>query len=167
MVGPINLLDGSKKYLFVACDYYSKAIVMEDMNDLRSKTFIDIFRNRVLVEKSTPRVVIGDSAKQFLGNEWTGFCVVNDIEFRNSLPYHHQANGLVENRIKTIKRNLLDYIARKYEWKDLLILVKNAMNNNLVSDTTGLTPHHIETGQLWNYPLDNKLRRSLEEKQFL
>lgn len=54
-----------------------------------------------------------------------------------------------------MKRNLLDLIVQRVDWLDAIVAVRGAINNNLVSDTTGFTPHEAETGFVWNSELDS------------
>jgi hypothetical protein len=53
------------------------------------------------------------------------------------------------------------------KWKDALFYTAQALNKLLVSSTTGLTSHHLQTADPYNAAFDNHLREYQKRQERL
>jgi hypothetical protein len=74
----------------------------------------------------------------------------------------HQANGEVENKIKTVDRLMHSFISRGTSWRESIRQVKNIMNNQMVNDSTKFTPYEVAHGHKHISPFDRQIEIHLE-----
>jgi hypothetical protein len=67
--GPITLRSGEKKQYGIAVDYFSKFTYIFPLSGYTAAEFWSKFEKNVLDNISTPKLIIGDSATQFLSQE--------------------------------------------------------------------------------------------------
>jgi len=70
----------------------SGEVKLFSLKDLTAKAFIDKLE-RLIEREGPPRYIIGDSAKQFLGEAMKELLIKYDIEFEASTAYRHQGNA--------------------------------------------------------------------------
>ncbi len=85
----------------------------------------------------------------FTSKEFRQFCDQRHIGLVIGLPHHHQGQGLVETRIRSIRRALVAALGERaqQEWaeKKHLGLLERIMNNTVVT-STGMSPFKAMTG---------------------
>jgi hypothetical protein len=165
LLGPFILKDGGMRWGMIAVDYLTKDVVLTGTDKHDAVELIRKFDKHVKETRGTPVHVVGDRAKQYLGDKFVQYCVSNGIEFTPSTSFHQQANGQVEGIWKTAKSSLHSFIDKGVPFRQALLETRRVMSKILVSDTTLMTAHQALYGEAWNSPIHNLImmrRRRLE-----
>lgn len=105
-----------------------------------------------------PRKIISDGGKEFAG-AFTTLCNEWGIEHACTLPYHQQANGLVERYMQSLNKILRIVTAeRNMSWRYALQLHAFAYNASFHGAIAN-TPYFLNFGRDPHVPVDNMLRR--------
>ncbi|XP_031120620.1 uncharacterized protein LOC116023751 [Ipomoea triloba] len=111
LVGALPTGSGSRKYIIVAIDYFTKWVEAEPLASItaaRCKKFVE---KNILCRFGIPIQVITDNGRQFEGGEFSDFLTGWGIKHSRVAVSYPQANGQVENANRTI----LDGLKRKLE----------------------------------------------------
>ncbi|XP_031107639.1 uncharacterized protein LOC116012276 [Ipomoea triloba] len=111
LVGALPTGSGSRKYIIVAIDYFTKWVEAEPLASItaaRCKKFVE---KNILCRFGIPIQVITDNGRQFEGREFSDFLTEWGIKHSRVAVSYPQANGQVENANRTI----LDGLKRKLE----------------------------------------------------
>ncbi|XP_031107130.1 uncharacterized protein LOC116011849 [Ipomoea triloba] len=111
LVGALPTGSGSRKYIIVAIDYFTKWVEAEPLASItaaRCKKFVE---KNILCRFGIPIQVITDNRRQFEGREFSDFLTGWGIKHSRVAVSYPQANGQVENANRTI----LDGLKRKLE----------------------------------------------------
>ncbi len=127
-LGPYSMKNGELKRAFIIIDIFSREVSLISMPDLLASTAIKTLNDIILDIKGTPEIIIGDSAKQFLGEEFSKFCMENLISYQPSAAYNHQSNP-VERTVQTAKVQIHSYLADGLSWREALRKTQNTLNN--------------------------------------
>jgi hypothetical protein len=160
--GPINLKNQEKKQYGIAVDYFTKYTYIFPLSGYTAAEFWSKFEKSVLDNISTPKLIIGDSAKQFLCEEAKKYKDKYLFNFQASTAYRHQANGEVENKIKFVDKLMHSFLARGVCWRESIRQVKNIVNNQVVNDSTKFTPYELSHGHKHISPFDAMIEKYLD-----
>lgn len=105
------VLTTQKKFIFVAIDYFSKWIEIEDVASITNQDISRIFQKHVIHRFGIPRVVISDNGIPFTRRAFQNLCFALSIEHRFTSVAHPQFNGSVEAANKVILHGLRTKIA--------------------------------------------------------
>ena len=83
-------------------DYYSKFIAVENLQNPRSKTVINKCK-KVFSQFGIPKELITDNDPKFSSHKFCSFSKTWEILHKTISPQYHQANGLAERSIQTVK----------------------------------------------------------------
>ncbi len=72
-------------------DYFSGEVKLFSFRDLTARAFVDKLE-RLIEREGPPIIIIGDSAKQFLGESMKEPLIKYDISSEASTAYRHQGN---------------------------------------------------------------------------
>ena len=110
-MGPLPRASGSKKFLIVTTDYFTKWIEAEPLFHIREVDTKRFLWKSVITRFEIPWAVISDNGTQFEGKLFKGFC--SELGIRNffSSPGYPQSNGQAEVSNKVI----LDGIKKRLE----------------------------------------------------
>jgi hypothetical protein len=162
--GPLTLRNGEKKHYGVAIDYFDKSTWLFGLKTYSSSEFWAKFEKRVLNYISTPSKVIGDRASNFLSSEAASYKQKYGFDYQPSTAYRHQANGEVENRIKTVDGLMHGLISEGYSYRYALRESEKIVNQRYVSDSTGFTPFEVSHGHKHMSPFDLKIQQLLSSQ---
>ena len=101
--GPI---DG--KYFLVIIDAHSKFIHVHATTTTSSKVTIECLR-KTFANFGIPHEIVSDNAQYFVSGEIKDFYKQNNIQLKNSAPFHPASNGLAERAVQTFKKGLLKF----------------------------------------------------------
>src|SRR3990167_5593253 len=160
--GPITLKNQQKRQYGIAVDYFTKYTYIFPLSGYTAPEFWSKFEKHVLDNISTPELVIGDSGSQFLCEEAKNYKAKYLFDFHASAAYRHQANGEVENKIKTVDKLMHSFISRGISWRESIRQVKNIMNNQMVNDSTKFTPYEVAHGHKHVSPFDRQIEIYLD-----
>ena len=104
--GPLPLVWGTKKYILVCVDRFSKFPSAQITSSTSAKSIIN-FLSKYIALHGIPRTIRTDQGSGFISQEVREFCHEHNIKVIFSPVGDHRATGLVERLIKTIKERLL------------------------------------------------------------
>lgn len=144
-MGAFPLAPGSKKFLIVAVDYFSKWVEAEALRTITHPEVRFIWQN-ICCQYGVPRDLISDSGTQFNFKRIRKWCPDMKIKQRFTSVAHLQANGQVE----VTKRTIVDGIKKKLEhtgggWANELHGVLWAYQTS-PKEATGETPFALICG---------------------
>ena len=154
IVGPFPKALGSKKYLLVGTDYFTKWVEVEPLANIRD---IDVKRfiwKNILTRFRVPHTLISDNGLQFDSKAFRQYCFNLGIKNRYSTPAYPQENGQTEAINKVIVNGLkkrLDKVKRK--WVEELPYVLWAYRKT-PRRSTGETPFSMTYGAEAVIPLE-------------
>ena len=92
----------NENYLIVV-DYYSKFPVVRKIPNITTE---QVIKNMKLIfeDQGVPVKLVSDSGSQYLSAQFQQFSKLYNFEHVAVSPLHHQANGMVERCIQTVKR---------------------------------------------------------------
>ncbi|KAL7304666.1 hypothetical protein TKK_0002912 [Trichogramma kaykai] len=127
-------------YLLVV-DTYSKFVEVEKLDNLGSHHIVETLK-KIFSRLGIPKVVYSDSGSQFtselyrkFSNEWNFKCTITS-------PKHHQANGLAERYIETVKKMFYKIVQEKRDIHLALLQYRNTPINDM-----GVTPTELLFGR--------------------
>ncbi len=143
----MNRYSGSNRgyrYILTCIDYFSKYCWAEPLKMKTSADVVDAMNNIIAKSKICPKLLQKDNGGEFQGelNNWMD---QHDIKWINTTSYSPQANGLIENLNKQLRKLLREMSVRSHSlnWVDnLATAVEN--KNSMVNSTTKYEPI-----QLW------------------
>ena len=104
--GPLPLVWGTKKYILVCVDRFSKFPSAQITSSTSAKSIIN-FLSKYIALHGIPRTIRTDQGSGFISKEVREFCHEHNIKLIFSPVGDHRATGLVERLIRTIKERLL------------------------------------------------------------
>ena len=104
--GPLPLVWGTKKYILVCVDRFSKFQSAQITSSLSAKSIIN-FLSKYIALHGIPRTIRADQGSGFISKEVREFCHEHNMKVIFSPVGDHKATGLVERLIRTIKERLL------------------------------------------------------------
>ena len=152
--GPINYLNESKKYVFVADRFSRWPSAMVTTTDTSDKVLK--FLVKYITHHGVPRKIHVDQGSCFTSNNFKSFCNNEGIELIYSPVNDHRRTGSVERTIGSLKNCVLTYATEK-EHKSLESMVDKALAALRFSKnaTTKLTPFEAHHGREANTVLRN------------
>ena len=150
-------------------DTFSKFVEIDKLPDLTSKSTINSMK-QIFARHGIASVVYSDPGSQFTSSEFKLFSKKWDFEHKIVSAKHHQANGLAERYIQTVKNVLKKSIHDK---KDIYLSLLIYRNTPISKD--GKTPAELLYNRniktiLPNYrsEIDNeKFKKQLIERQYV
>ena len=85
------------------------------------------------------KLIITDNGSAFISNEFKNWAKRNGIRLKTTAPYHPNANGLVERKVRDLKMFYQCYPNLAYGWKETLQLGAKHLNRSY-SRALGCTP---------------------------
>ena len=104
--GPLPLVWGTKKYILVCVDRFSKFPSAQITSSASAKSIIN-FLSKYITLHGIPRTIRTDQGSSFVSKEVREFCHEHNIKVIFRPVGDHRATGLVERLIRTIKERLL------------------------------------------------------------
>lgn len=111
IVGPFPLAPGSRKFLIVAVDYFSKWVEAEALRTITDVEVMKFLWQNICCRYGVPRDLISDNGTQFNSKRIRKWCMDMRITQRFTLVAHPQANGQVE----VTNRTIVEGIKKKLE----------------------------------------------------
>jgi len=105
-----------------------------------------------------PLRIVFDQDSHFTSKFWSQMMKSLGIQVWMATQYHHQTNGQVDRRIRTLKqlmRNFVDH--RQNNWSGALPAIAAAMNG-ASHQSLGISPYHALHGRPWK--IFNPVQRS-------
>jgi len=157
ILGPFPKTPQGNKYILVFTDHLTRYNEMIATPDQTSPTVARALVERVISRHSSPKVLISDNALGFTSSVFKTVCEICKIDKVQIVPYHPQANGLVERQNRKILDVLRHLVTQQQtNWDTCIPLVQMAVNNGYnvsVGDTPHFLLHHYEKDMPYDLPL--------------
>ena len=118
LIGPLPLSRGHR-YIFTITDRYIKGNFAFAVPDTKNDTLATYFLIHYVSLFGVPRVIITDNASYFTSYNWNKFMILLNAKHKFIMPYHCQANEMVE-RFNRFLRTALRCYDNKEKWFDHL-----------------------------------------------
>ena len=146
LLGPFPIAVGRKKFLVVACDYFTKWVEAEALAAITQEATEKFIWQNIICRFGVPHAIITDNGKQLQSKLVKGLCDNFNIQLRATSVSHPEANGLVEAMngkiMSGLKKKLDD---AKTGWLELVPEVLWSIRTTPHS-TTGETPFNLTYG---------------------
>ena len=106
IVGSFAKAIGSKKYLLVGIDYFTKWVEAEPLANIRDVDVKRFIWKSIVTQFGVPHTLILDNGLQFDSRAFRKYCFDLGIKNRYSTPAYLQGNGQVEAVNKVIMNGL-------------------------------------------------------------
>ena len=160
----IDLYELKGQTYLIVVDYYSKYPEIINLhNNLTTKNIINKLKS-IFARHGIPKVVMSDSAKQFLSNEFIGFSKNWNFTSVTSSPHHQQSNGLVERNIQTIKRLIKKCSDNEDDIYMALLSYRNTPTCGPYSPSQMLMSRYLRDNLIFE---DKKLKPALIKQQVI
>src|SRR5699024_4811949 len=113
--GPFPWGDDDERYVLVIMDHFTKFVILVALRRKLSTLVARKVHKRLLCLFGAPRTIITDDGKEFKG-EFEKMCSDWDIQHSPTLPYHQQANGLVERYMQSLNKVRIVVEERRTTW---------------------------------------------------
>jgi len=113
---------------------------------ITAEKLADLFCDRVFRYHGLPDTIVSDRGPQFASHFWKHICVCMKIDARLSTAFHPKTDGQTERVNAIMEQHLRAYVSYlQDDWVDYLFLAEFA-GNNLISDTTTMSPFYANLG---------------------
>lgn len=148
--GPLN----NKVYLIIV-DAYSKWIECYDMNRNSSSKAVIAKLCEFMSRFGVPKTIVSDNGTAFASQEFSNFCMLNDITQLFSPIYHPSSNGQAESFVKIVKKGIKTIFSSGCRTDEIPIRLAKFLFDyrNSVNSTTGTSPAQLVFG----HPLRSRL----------
>jgi len=154
--GPLPLGRDDERYVLAVMDYFSKFVVLIPIRRKFAAVVADEFEAQILNREGIPKTVVTDGGSEFRG-EFAELMKKHHIDHQTTLPYHHQANGLIERFMQSINKMVKIVAATdKKAWHTHLSKLAFAYNTSF-HPATGDTPYWIANFRDPRLSLDNAI----------
>jgi transposase InsO family protein len=115
IVGPMPQGRGSRKFLVVAVDYFTKWVEAEALAVITTANVTNFLWRSVVCRFRIPHAFVTDNGKQFDCGPFRDWC--SELLIRNyySTPLHLKANGQLKMTNKTLERTLKNKLEKTKE----------------------------------------------------
>jgi hypothetical protein len=121
IVGPFPLAPGSRKFLLVATDYFTKWVEAEPLKHIEETEVRQFLWKNIVTRFGIPRALISDNGTQFKGSVIKEFCDKYGIKRHFSSVGYPQGNGQAEASNKVVLAGLKRRLeAAKGRWAEEL-----------------------------------------------
>eukprot|EP00253_Pinus_taeda_P002860 PITA_02860 len=155
-IGPINPPSNQRVYILVCTNYMTKWVEAKALLRDNEEYVLTFLFEEIFIRFGLPRELVTDGGPPFNGFKDT--LQKYHIKHKMTTPYHHQANGQVENTnkvieailTKTVKENRRDWFQRFLE---ALWAYRTTWRN-----TTGFSPYELVYGKSVVFPVEFEIK---------
>lgn len=102
-----------------------------------------LLQDRITATHGQPESILTDADPRFTSHFWQKLMKNLSIDHIMSTPYHHQTNGQVERRIRTVQQCLRNFVNRGHtDWSKYLGQIQHAINI-APTTSTGMSPYFL------------------------
>jgi len=161
--GPLNKSDGYTSIMVIMDRFtsYTHLIPLKDAATCE-KSFT-ILNSTIFDVHGLPLSIVLDQDSRFTTRFWSQMMKSLGIQVWIATQYHHQTNGPVERRIRTLQQLMRKFVnPRKNNWSGALPAIAAAMNG-APHESLGISPYHALYGHPWK--IFNPVQRSASKYQ--
>jgi len=143
LLGPLPVSTQNNRHIMVITDRLSRYTIAEPIPDRTAETIVEALHRRLVVEYTTPKVILSDNAKEFVSDLMAQMCKYYGIRKVHCASYHPAANGLVERANAKILAVLRTSVSqRQNDWDQQVRYAQTAINC-AYHHTIKETPHFM------------------------
>ena len=166
--GPFKKSLSGKQYILAIIDQFSKYISLTAIAHQDEITTAKVLKDKWILKFGAPEVLHSDRGRVFESHVIRELLSKHHIKLKQSSPYHHNTNGLVERQFRTIRDAIATSIQdKKYrDWADLLPDIE-FMINATIQQTTKYSPAEVVFGRTINkeWKSDNMIEDNIGESE--
>ena len=155
IVGPLPA-DRRHEFLIVFVDCYSRYTILVPASNHTASTVSDALLRHVVPYFGTPRCLLSDRGREFVGEVWAKLTRSLGIQRLLTSPYHPEGNSINERSHRTINNmlqaRLLDGVPSR-TWVDKIPSIMLALNA-MVHEPHGFSASMVATGREPTLPPD-------------
>ena len=155
IVGPLPA-DRRHEFLIVFVDCFSRSSILVPASNHTASTVSDILLRHVVPYFGTPRRLLSDCGREFVGAVWAKLTHSLGIQMLLTSPYHPEGNSIKERSHRTIndmlRARLLEGVPSR-TWVDKIPGIMLALNA-MVHEPHGFSASMIATGREPTLPPD-------------
>ena len=142
-MGPKPQSDKGNTWLLVMQDRYTKWVELRALSKATSAAVARALKEQVILRFGTPRAVVSDNGRQFIGKEFFQLVVNYKVEHRRTPPY----TPPVERTNKVLKTAINQYLEKSQKKWDLLLPELIFACNTAISESTSYNPAYLNFGR--------------------
>jgi len=145
--GPFNKSDGYTS-IMVIMDRFTSYIHLIPLKDAAtSEKIFKKLNSSIFDVHGLPLSIVLDHESRFTSKFWSQMMKSLGIQVWMATQYHHQTNGQVERRIRTLKQLMRNFVnPRQNNWSGALPAIAAAMNGT-PHESLGISPYHALYGR--------------------
>lgn len=149
-LGPFQKSVKGNQHILVIVDAYSRFVRLYPVKSTKS-TETALKMEEFVCQYGAPRIIVSDQGTAFTGHSFTEFCEKYDIEHKTIASHYPQANGMAENRMKSIIPVIITSFDFDDErWDKAIFRVERKMNT-AINKTMGCSPFECLYGYIPTY----------------
>jgi len=160
LVGPLPRSERGRKYIMVVTDRLSRYTIAESITDKSAETVVEALHRRIIVEYSTPSVLLSDNAKEFVSELMSEMCRYYGVRKVHCASYHPASNGLVERANAKVVAALRTSVSQNQTDWDTLVPYAQVAINCAYHHSIGDVPHYLVYLQDKVLPYDLLIREA-------
>jgi transposase InsO family protein len=155
-MGPYPADEVGMEYIIVAIDAFTRYAFLFPTKDKSAKSFIACMIN-IIGHFGFMKEIRTDNAGQFTAKEVSELLQMFKVEHQLTIPFRHEANGLVERTNREVGRHLQALVAQasRYNSWSLLVPLVQRIINMAYNKNIGTNPARLVYGDTWHINHDN------------
>lgn len=152
LVGPIIPDEHGNQYILTTQCELTKFITATPIKDKSTETVAKAFVENVILLFGVPKEIASDRGTEFMSKLFTDICKLLHINKINSVAYHHQSIGALENSHKVLGNFLRIHCGNSsFQWSSWIPYYRFAYNTTVHTETNK-TPFELVFGKLCSLP---------------
>jgi len=140
-------------YALVLVDHLSRYVELVPLPDKRAETIATAIIDNFITVYGPPMELQTDGGAEFNNNLLAAVCTELQMKFKLTLPYHPQANGLIERTNRVVKASLRSIVGEHPgRWHSYIPELRLALNS-AIHRSTGEQPLYLLTGRHAYFPV--------------
>jgi len=146
---PFNKSDGYTSIMVIMDRFTSYTHLIPLKDPATSEKILKKLNSTIFDVHGLPLSIVLDQGSRFTSKFWSQMMRFLGIQVWMATQYHHQTNGQIERRIRTLKRLMRNFVnPRQNNWSGALPAIAAAMNSAL-HESLGISPYHALYGRPW------------------
>ena len=148
--------DGGYKYLISAQCYFSKFVELGTLKTKKAEEVVKWIYNNIICRYGMTDVHIMDNGSEFANNLSKEMYKKLGVNLRLTIPYHPQANGMIEETNRTTSQMILKMLHennKQRDWVDYLPTVRFALRTS-IHKSTNYEPLVLLLGRKLKIPVE-------------
>jgi len=149
-IGPLVEDKNEYKYILTMIDCFTRWIELVPTRTLEATECAEAIMNRIFLRHGLPKEIRSDNGTQYVNHVVEELLKKVNVHHHRTIPYHPQANGIVERANQEIMRHLRCLVVdldSANNWAQMLNIVQYILNHT-VHSSTGETPFDMLHGRV-------------------